>query len=126
MKMETPATFVSAADIKRQNLGKKRKAHINEWKDRARKTLRDAGKPYVNRRGVLKRGKSPPKEVSGRTVYVQSIYLTLAVTVRGACTERLLLFIQLSLFNGSSHEWVKIKAEKMRIKWMFKACIYFL
>ena len=53
-------------------------------------------------------------------------YLKLAVTVRGACTERLLLFIQLSLFNGSSHEWVKIKAEKMRIKWMFKACIYFL
>ena len=42
---------------------------MNEWKDRARKSLRDAGKPYVNRRGELKPGKSPSKEVSGRTVY---------------------------------------------------------
>jgi len=42
---------------------------MNEWKDRARKSLRDAGKPYVNRRGEQKRGKDPPKEVSERTVY---------------------------------------------------------
>lgn len=58
---------------------------MNEWKDRARKSFRDAGKPYVNQRGELKRGKSPPKEVSVRTVYVQSIYLTLTVRVKGAC-----------------------------------------
>ncbi|XP_048035147.1 uncharacterized protein LOC125260703 [Megalobrama amblycephala] len=60
--METPVAFMSAADINRQNVGKKRRANMNEWKDRARKSLRDAGKPYVNRRGEQKRGKSPPKE----------------------------------------------------------------
>ncbi|KAK7167173.1 hypothetical protein R3I94_001543 [Phoxinus phoxinus] len=60
--METLVAFMSAADIKRQNLGKKRRTNIYEWKDRARKYLRDAGKPYVNRRGEQTRGKSPPKE----------------------------------------------------------------
>lgn len=67
--METPVAFMSAADIKRQNLCKKRRSNINEWKDRAAKSLRDAGKPYVNRRGKHIQGKGPPKEVSEITVY---------------------------------------------------------
>lgn len=48
---------------------------MNEWKDRARKSLRDAGKPYVNRRGEQKRGKSPPKEVSEKpyTKYLHKV-----------------------------------------------------
>lgn len=37
-EMETPAAVMSTLDIKRQNLGKKRKA----------KSLKDAVKPYVN------------------------------------------------------------------------------
>lgn len=73
--METPVAFMSAADINRQNVGKKRRANMNEWKDRARKSLRDAGKPYVNRRGEQKRGKSPPKAVSEKpyTKYLHKV-----------------------------------------------------
>lgn len=81
--METPALTMSAADIHRLGIGKKRRVNLTEWKDRARKCLRDAGKPYVNRRGQQKEGKSPPKEVSGITVYVHCINLMLRVTFRG-------------------------------------------
>lgn len=93
----------------------------NEWKDRAREFLSDAVKPCVTQGGEQKRGKRPPKspkEVCGRTAYVHAymylIYLTLAVTVRRACTAHFLQFLQIRLFNSSSYEW-KIKVGKMRI-----------
>ena len=96
--METPVTFISAADINRQNLGKKRRVHMNEWKDRARKSLRDAGKPYVNRRGEQKRGKGPPKEVSEITVYKVSSSSLQYSTVSGYSQRDVLLqFICLML-----------------------------
>jgi hypothetical protein len=60
---------------------------MNEWKDRARKSLRDAGKPYVNRRGEQKRGKSPPKEVSERTVYKVSNLLLQSEGRVGSCAS---------------------------------------
>ena len=69
--METQQTFLSAADTK--ILGKKKQRKVNKWKDRQRKALRNAGKPYINRKGKENVGKSPPKEVSGRTVYVTKV-----------------------------------------------------
>ncbi|KAL0149227.1 hypothetical protein M9458_055461, partial [Cirrhinus mrigala] len=60
--MEMPLAVMSASDIKRQNLGKKKRADMTKWKDRVRKALRDAGKPYLTRRGEKKTGKNPPKD----------------------------------------------------------------
>lgn len=44
MKMETPVAVMFASDIIRQNM----RANTNEWKERARKSLRDSVKPYLN------------------------------------------------------------------------------
>ncbi|KAJ8365046.1 hypothetical protein SKAU_G00138770 [Synaphobranchus kaupii] len=60
--MENQGVFMSAADLKRGNLGKKRKRYVNEWKDKRQKALRNAGKPYTSRKGVEKEGKTPPKK----------------------------------------------------------------
>lgn len=81
--MEAHGIVMSTADINRRNIGKKRKINPDAWKDRARKALRDAGQPYVNRSGQQKQGKSPPKEVSGRTVYLQCFSFMPKVTIRG-------------------------------------------
>lgn len=69
LRMDGQAHNFSVADENRRNVGKKRKTKLKEWKDRQRKILRDAGKPYTNRKGQEKTGKSCPKEVCGRTVY---------------------------------------------------------
>ena len=68
--MEALGAYLSAADLKRSNLGKKRKREVNEWKDRKAKRLRNAGKPYTTRKGQQKEGKKEPKQVRGITVYI--------------------------------------------------------
>lgn len=59
--METPVAFMSTADIHRKNLCKKRRANMNEWKDRARKYFRDAGETICEPERRAKT-RSPPKE----------------------------------------------------------------
>lgn len=46
-KMEMDTNCCHVHTVKVQNLCEKRKANMNEWKDRARMTLRNAVKPYV-------------------------------------------------------------------------------
>lgn len=93
-KMEAQRVVVSAADINRQNIGKKRKSNIMAWKDRARKALRDAGQPYTARNGQQKEGKHPPKEVSGRTVYLQCFNIMSKVTISGGVFGTTLLHVR--------------------------------
>lgn len=61
MKMKGQSVYMSAADLNRCNLRKKRKRNVKEWRDRQQKNLGDAGKPYMNRKGVGKEGKTPHK-----------------------------------------------------------------
>lgn len=121
---QMPVAAMSASDIKRQKLSNKKQTNTNEWKDRAKESLRYAERPYVHWRGELKQGKSALKslkEVRSKTEYVHVSYLSimLAVPVRGACTACLLQFIQFRLFSQASHEWVEMQAGKVRIKGMF-------
>jgi hypothetical protein len=73
MKMKGQAVYMSSADLHHCNLGNKRKRNVKEWKDRQQKYLGDAGKPYRNREGVGKEGKTPLKKVHGRTVYESNV-----------------------------------------------------
>lgn len=46
------------------NRGKKRKIHIDKWKQNVRKRRRDRGNPYVSSRNVPKNALQRPDEVS--------------------------------------------------------------
>ena len=78
-----------------QNLGKKKESKHERKEGQSKKVFEGCWETICE-----------PERAKTREKYLPN------VTVRGACTGHLLQFIQLSLFNGSSHEWVEMKAEK--------------
>ncbi|KAJ4447263.1 hypothetical protein ANN_09267 [Periplaneta americana] len=47
------------------NKGRKHRINIDEWKDVKRKSLKEHGKEYTSRNGIVKRAKQPPNCLSG-------------------------------------------------------------
>lgn len=50
--------------IKKVNHGRKRKINLDNWNDFKRKQLKDSGKEYVTRKGIVVPKKSVPETVS--------------------------------------------------------------
>lgn len=64
------AVQLSTAGISHLNRGKKRKLHIDNWKQNARKRARDAGEQYLSVRNKTVEAIRPPNEVRKTTLYV--------------------------------------------------------
>lgn len=68
---------LSTSGLNDLNNGKRRKIFITNRKDYKRKILKDAGEPYISRRGKAISGKPEPSEVGGTTCYVRFRFLNL-------------------------------------------------
>lgn len=69
---------VSSSGLNDLNKGKKRKIDVMNRKDCKRKILKDAGQPYISRRGKAVSGKPGPSQVCGTTCFVQIFRLILS------------------------------------------------